>query len=121
MKTIYSVVAVIGMTATSAAAQNVQEWRVTIQQTFGNAQSCATGNTGARIQVKDGTMHLIAPNAFNDPLWTLQLAADGSFDGIVKVVRTRMGARITVPPGNGPREIKTMWQAEACGYTLIPS
>lgn len=65
-------------------------------------------------------MSLVFPNSFPDPLWTVQLADDGSFDGVVKVVRTRLGARITVPKGNGPREIKTMWQAEACGFKLMP-
>jgi hypothetical protein len=118
---IYLSAAAIVMTAASALAQSVQEWPVTVHQTFGNSQLCPTGNTGGRIRVKDGVMFLVVPNAFPDPLWTVQLTADGSFDGIVKVVRARMGARITVPTGNGPREIKTMWQAEACGYTLIPS
>jgi hypothetical protein len=117
---IYLFAAATVMTATSAVAQSLQEWPVTVHQTFGNASLCATGNTGGRIRVKDGVMSMVFPKAFPDPLWTVQLNADGSFDGVVKVVRTRMGARITVPKGDGPREIKTLWQAEACGYTLIP-
>jgi hypothetical protein len=108
------------MTSTSAVAQNVQEWPVAVHQTFGNATFCPVGNAGGRIRVTDRVMVLVFPNAFPEPLWTVQLGADGSFDGIVKAVRTRMGARIIVPKGNGPREIKTVWQAEACGYTILP-
>ena len=108
-----------GTMAGPAAAQPVQEWPITVQQTPGNAATCNPGASGAKIQVKDGAMSLHF-GQFPQPIWTIKPADDGSFDAIVPTLADNKGTKITVPKGTGPREIDTMQQSQTCGYRLIP-
>ena len=110
---------IAGMAAT-AAAQAVQEWPITIQHAPGNAATCNPGSSGGKIQVKDGAMSLVFAQ-FPQPIWTIKLADDGSFDAIAPTPADSKGTKITVPKGSGPREIVTMQQSQTCGYRMIPA
>jgi hypothetical protein len=110
---------IVGMAGT-AAAQPIQEWPITVQPAAGNAATCNPGASGARIRVKDGAMSLVFAQ-YPEPIWTITLAADGSFDAIAKTLADTKGTKITVPKGTAPREIYTLQQSQACGYRLVPA
>jgi hypothetical protein len=104
----------------TAAAQPVQEWPVAIQPAPENAATCNPGGSDGKIQVKDGSMALVFTR-FPEPIWTIKLADDGSFDAIAQTLADSKGTKITVPKGSGPREIVTMQQSQTCGYRMIPA
>ena len=104
----------------TALAQPVQEWPITVQPAAGNAATCNPGAGGGKIQVKGATMSLVFAQ-FPEPIWTITLAADGSFDAIAKTLADSKGTKITVPKGTAPREIDTLQQSQTCGYRLVPA
>ena len=105
--------------APSVLAQPSQEWPISIEHAPGNASTCAPGTGDPMIRVGDGAMSLRFA-AFPQPIWTVKLAPDGSFDAVVPSYADPNGTRITVPAGTGPRPIATMQQSHPCGYRLIP-
>jgi hypothetical protein len=110
----------IAWLAVPAAAQAVQEWPITIQPAPGNETGCSPGTPSGKIQVKDATMSLVFPQ-FPEAIWTITLAADGSFDAVTKTLADVKGTKLTVPKGSGPRPIDTMQQSKTCGYRLVPA
>lgn len=107
------------VSAGAAFAQPVQEWPLVIEHAPGNAATCAPGAGDSLIRVKDGALSLVF-TTFPQPIWTVKLAADGSFDAVVPSYADPKGSRITVPAGAGPRVITTLTQTAACAYRLIP-
>ena len=105
--------------AATAAAQPVQEWPIAIHPAPANAATCNPGTTGGKIEVKDGSMALVFAQ-FPEPIWTVKLAEDGSFDAVAKTMADANGTRITVPKGSGPREVETVQQSQPCSYRLVP-
>ena len=105
--------------AATANAQPVEEWPIAIQPAPGNAATCNPGTSGGKIQVKDGSMALVFAQ-FPEPIWTIKLAEDGSFDAIAKTMADAKGTKITVPKGSGPRPVEAMQQGQSCGYRLTP-
>lgn len=105
--------------ASAVQAQASQEWPVAIEHAPGNASACAPGSGDPMIQVADGVMSLRFVS-FPQPIWTVKLAPDGSFDAVVPSFADSNGARITVPAGTGPRPVATRQQSHPCGYRLVP-
>ena len=118
MKTL-AIAAVLVLAPGMAFAQSVQQWPVVIDHAPGNASTCAPGTGNPSIQVQDGAMSLTFAS-FPEPIWTVKLAPDGSFDAVVPSYADSKGARITVPAGTGPRPIATQQQSQSCAYRLIP-
>ena len=105
--------------ASSVLAQASQEWPVAIEHASGNASTCAPGTGEPSIRVADGALSLRFAS-FPQPIWTVKLAPDGSFDAVVPSYADPNGARITVPAGTGPRPVATRQQSHPCGYRLAP-
>ena len=91
-----------------------------IQPAASNDAGCNPGTPGGKIEVKDGTMSLVFPQ-FPEPIWTITLAADGSFDALTKTIADVKGTKLTVPKGSGPRPIETLQQSKPCSYRLVPA
>ena len=104
----------------TAAAQPVQEWPIAIRPAPENASTCNPGSEGGKIQVKDGAMALVFAR-FPEPIWTVKLADDGSFDAVAPTLADSLGTKITVPKGTGPRPVETMQQSQSCSYHLVPA
>jgi hypothetical protein len=105
--------------AQAPQAQASQEWPIVIEHAPGNASTCAPGAGDPIIRVAGGAMSLRFA-AFPQPIWTVTLAPDGSFNAVVPSYADPNGARITVPAGTGPRPITTLQQSHPCGYRLVP-
>ncbi|NDH63199.1 MAG: hypothetical protein EBY18_16485 [Alphaproteobacteria bacterium] len=105
--------------ASAVRAQAPQEWPVAIEHAPGNASTCAPGSGDPMIEVADGVMSLRFAS-FPQPIWTVKLAPDGSFDAVVPSFADSNGARITVPAGTAPRPVATRQQSQPCGYRLAP-
>lgn len=103
----------------SGLAQASQAWPIVIEHAPGNASTCAPGTGDPAIQVADGVMSLRFAS-FPQPIWTVQLAPDGSFDAVVPSIADPNGARVTVPAGTGQRPVATRQQSHPCGYRLAP-
>ena len=114
-----AIAAVLALAPGMAVAQSVQQWPVVIDHAPGNASTCAPGTGNPSIRVQDGAMSLTFAS-FPQPIWTVKLAPDGSFDAVVPSYADSKGARITVPAGTGPRPIATQQQSQSCAYRLIP-
>lgn len=102
-----------------ALAQASREWPIAIEHAPGNAPTCAPGTGNPMIRVADGVMSLRFAS-FPQPIWTVKLAPDGSFDAVVPSYADPNGARITVPAGTGPRPVATLQQSHPCAYRLVP-
>lgn len=114
-----AVAAILAVTSGTALAQASQEWPIAIEHAPSNASTCAPGTGDPMIRVADGAMSLRFA-AFPQPIWTVKLAPDGSFDAVVPSYADPNGARIMVPAGIGPRPITTRQQSHPCGYRLVP-
>lgn len=113
------IAAVLALAPGIAFAQAVQEWPIVIDHAPGNASTCAPGTGASMIRVRDNSLSLVFA-AFPQPIWTVKLAPDGSFDAVVPSYADSKGARITVPAGTGPRPIATQQQSQPCAYRLVP-
>ncbi|MBI3199625.1 MAG: hypothetical protein HYZ40_19360 [Rhodospirillales bacterium] len=113
---LFAIVSGAGLAHGQGAAQ---EWPLVIEHAPGNAATCAPGAGDSLIRVRDGAMSLVF-TSFPQPIWTVKLAADGSFDAVVPSYADPKGSRITVPAGSGPRVIATLTQTAGCAYRMVP-
>ena len=119
-----TIAAILAFASGAAATPSVldqasQEWPLVIEHAPGNASTCAPGAGDPIIRVTGSVMSLRFA-AFPQPIWTVTLAPDGSFNAVVPSYADPNGARITVPAGTGPRPISTLQQSHPCGYRLVP-
>jgi hypothetical protein len=114
-----AIIPLLALYSSSAVAQAVQEWMVTVQRVSGNNQSCAQGLRG-KIGIANGAMSFYLEGT-SYSRWTVALAADGSADTVViPSDRPQAHIRLKIPAGAGPREVGQLSERSGCGYRFIP-
>jgi hypothetical protein len=105
----------------SANAQSSQEWTATLQLESGSSTHCQLGHRG-KMSVQNNVLSW-TPNGFSFVVWRVPLVSGGSADMIVPVYGPASSAghaKVTVPAGVGPREIRTISQERGCRHRYVP-
>lgn len=99
----------------------IKQWKVSMQQTSGNVQTCKSGERGSVTTIGDSLFFF--EQSWLGPIFGVKTQPDGSADvdtmtAYGKSARAR--ARVKVAAGAGPREITFVTYSNVCGYRVIP-
>lgn len=106
---------------TTVAPGAIKQWRASIVQVSGNAESCNPGNRGSVTVI--GNSLFAFDSTWISPIFGVKVGPDGSadIDTMTSYGRsTQARARVKVVPGSGPREVQYVTYSNACGYKIIP-